>query len=174
MKKIIYLVVILVLILLGVYFYKTNLTKIIVNDFQSCVDSGNPVMESYPRQCRDGEKLFVEEIELFQYEDLLKVTYPSSGALVSSPLIIKGEARGYWFFEASFPVRLLDENGNELAVGIAQAKSNWMVEDYVPFEVKIEFNNPGSDIGYLVFEKDNPSGLPENADSVSMPVFFQN
>ncbi|MFA7216378.1 MAG: Gmad2 immunoglobulin-like domain-containing protein [Candidatus Paceibacterota bacterium] len=172
MKKILYIVILIIIALLLVYVFKTPKKQ--VTSFTECVSAGNPVMESYPRQCRDGEKLFVEEIEVFQYKDLLKVASPASGARVSSPLIIEGEARGYWFFEASFPVRLLDEDGNELAVGIAQAKSNWMVENYVPFEVKIEFSNPDSDIGYLVFEKDNPSGLPENADSVSMPIFFQN
>jgi len=34
-----------------------------VSDFDSCVKAGNPVMESFPRQCRDGDNLFVEEIE---------------------------------------------------------------------------------------------------------------
>ena len=38
--------------------------KHVVNNFEDCVDAGNPVMESYPRQCRtiDGN-LFVEIIE---------------------------------------------------------------------------------------------------------------
>jgi hypothetical protein len=34
-----------------------------VTTFAECVAAGNPVMESYPRQCRNGEQLFVEEIE---------------------------------------------------------------------------------------------------------------
>lgn len=34
-----------------------------VNNFKDCVAAGNPVMESYPRQCRHGDKTFVEEIE---------------------------------------------------------------------------------------------------------------
>ena len=35
-----------------------------INSFEDCVRAGNPVMESYPRQCRaeDG-RLFVEEID---------------------------------------------------------------------------------------------------------------
>lgn len=35
-----------------------------ISSFEECVDAGNPVMESYPRQCRtqDG-RLFVEEIK---------------------------------------------------------------------------------------------------------------
>lgn len=35
-------------------------TKVI--DFQSCVAAGNPVMESYPRQCRVGGVTYVEKI----------------------------------------------------------------------------------------------------------------
>ncbi len=33
-----------------------------VNSFQECVEAGNPVMESYPRQCRHEDRLFAEEI----------------------------------------------------------------------------------------------------------------
>lgn len=172
MKKILYLILLLVLI--GVAYFWMNKDSKLATNFEECVQKGNPVMESYPRQCSDNGNLFVEEIGDFQYKDLLRVTSPKSGNLISSPLVIKGQARGYWFFEASFPVRLLDEDGNEIAVGIAQAEGDWMTEDYVPFSVTINFQNSVGDIGYLVFEKDNPSGLPENADSVSMPIFFQN
>lgn len=34
-----------------------------INSFEDCVAAGNPVMESYPRQCKAGDKTFVEEIE---------------------------------------------------------------------------------------------------------------
>ncbi|MGH2500608.1 MAG: hypothetical protein ACRDF0_11040 [Candidatus Limnocylindria bacterium] len=30
--------------------------------FEECVRQGNPVMESYPRQCRAGGRLFVEAL----------------------------------------------------------------------------------------------------------------
>lgn len=34
-----------------------------INSFEDCVEAGNPVMESYPRQCMTAEgKNFVEEI----------------------------------------------------------------------------------------------------------------
>ncbi len=33
------------------------------DDFATCVGMGNPVMESYPRQCRDADgNLYVEDI----------------------------------------------------------------------------------------------------------------
>ncbi|MBW2972709.1 hypothetical protein KY359_06765 [Candidatus Woesearchaeota archaeon] len=35
-----------------------------IADFESCAAAGNPVMESYPRQCRHGGQTFVEEIDI--------------------------------------------------------------------------------------------------------------
>lgn len=35
-----------------------------VTSFDECVAAGNPIMESYPRQCRAGKDLFVEKIAL--------------------------------------------------------------------------------------------------------------
>ena len=48
-----------VISLLAVSFYKEPK----ISNFEECTEAGNPVMESYPRQCRDGEgNLFVEVI----------------------------------------------------------------------------------------------------------------
>src|SRR3989344_2847577 len=33
-----------------------------INSFEECAARGNPIMESYPRQCRAGGKTFVEKI----------------------------------------------------------------------------------------------------------------
>lgn len=33
-----------------------------INNFEECAEAGNPIMESYPRQCRADGKTFVEEI----------------------------------------------------------------------------------------------------------------
>ena len=32
-----------------------------MNDFEQCAKLGFPIMESYPRQCRAGDKIFVED-----------------------------------------------------------------------------------------------------------------
>lgn len=104
--------------------------------------------------------------------DLIRVESPEPNQTIASPLIVKGEARGYWFFEASFPVKLLDDEENLIALEIATAQSEWMTEEFVPFEAVVEFDDPAVEKGILVFEKDNPSGLPENADEFRIPVFF--
>lgn len=33
-----------------------------INSFEDCVAAGNPIMESYPRQCSDNGQTFVEEV----------------------------------------------------------------------------------------------------------------
>lgn len=39
-----------------------NVSEDRITNFKECIAAGNPVMESYPRQCRAGDKTFVEEI----------------------------------------------------------------------------------------------------------------
>ena len=105
--------------------------------------------------------------------DNLKIIAPAAEAIVSAPLVVKGEAKGGWYFEASFPIRLLDDKDNELAVVPAQAQRDWMTEAFVPFEATFTSFNPGSaTTGKLVFEKDNPSGLPEYDESFALPIRF--
>ena len=105
-------------------------------------------------------------------EDLIRVDTPRANEIISSPLIVRGMARGVWFFEGSFPIKLLDENGNILAQIPAQAQGEWMTNDFVPFEAKINFSVPVVQNGVLVLEKDDPSGLPEHADELRMPILF--
>lgn len=104
--------------------------------------------------------------------DIIKIFKPSPNSVVQSPLLIEGEARGFWFFEALFPIRLVDENNKEIAVAIAQAQSDWMTKDFVPFRAVIEFEPPAAEKGFLVFQKDNPSDLSENDDEVRVPVII--
>lgn len=100
------------------------------------------------------------------------VDLPKPNEIISSPLEIKGKARGSWYFEASFPIKLIDENGGIIAQTIAQAKSDWMTNELVPFEATLDFEAPISGKGFLVLEKDNPSGLSENAEEIKIPVRF--
>lgn len=37
--------------------------KVEVNNFEDCVKAGNPVMESYPRQCKHLDKTYTESLE---------------------------------------------------------------------------------------------------------------
>ncbi|KKS18061.1 MAG: hypothetical protein UU76_C0027G0005 [Parcubacteria group bacterium GW2011_GWC1_41_7] len=104
--------------------------------------------------------------------DMIEVVSPLGGSTVLSPLVVSGRARGNWYFEASFPIKLIDASGTEIAVGIAQAKGDWMTEDWVDFEALLNFTNPKTATGTLLLMKDNPSGMPENDAKLDIPVLF--
>lgn len=148
-----------------------------IETFEACVAAGNPVMESYPRQCRTASgRLFVEPIgNELEKNDLIRITYPRPGTAISSPLTIQGEARGTWFFEASFPVTLTDWDGLIIAEGYASAEGDWMTENFVPFTATLTFTKPDlyQERGTLILHKDNPSGLPEHDDALEIPVQFK-
>jgi len=112
------------------------------------------------------------EFALCPHEDLIRVFTPQANEKISSPLLIQGEARGFWFFEATFPVKLLDGQGNLIAQHYAQAKGDWMTEDFVSFEAELVFEAPTTQKGWLVLEKDNPSDLSENAEELRIPIIF--
>lgn len=166
------LVIILVLLVLaiGMVWYLNIQKKSAIADFATCAAAGNSVMESYPRLCRAGDKTFAEIVPVGN--DKIKVLSLLPDALVQSPLKVAGEARGTWYFEASFPVKLVDGNGQQLAAAPAQARGDWMTADFVPFEAVLNFDAPQTATGFLVLEKDNPSGLTQNAESFSVPVRF--
>jgi hypothetical protein len=107
------------------------------------------------------------------YSDKIRVTSPVAGSLITSPLTVTGEARGTWYFEASFPVEILDANRNQVAITPAQAQGEWMTENFVPFLATLNFTPPATDTGFVVFKKDNPSGLPEHDAQIEIPVRFR-
>jgi hypothetical protein len=106
-------------------------------------------------------------------DERIKVDTPVSFEKIQSPLVVRGEARGTWYFEASFPVKLVDGNGKVLIQTHAQANGEWMTTEFVPFEVTLTFPVPETETGTLILERDNPSGLPENDASIRIPVVFK-
>lgn len=113
-------------------------------------------------------------IAVSQYKDLIKVTYPMPGDEITSPLVIKGEARGMWFFEGDFPVVLTNWDGLIIAEGYASAEGDWMTEEYVPFTGTLNFEKPDfGEKGTLILQKDNPSDLPELDDAFEFDIIFK-
>ncbi len=182
MKKTIIGIIILIIIALGLWYawnnYQTAPVPVTTNEaissFDECAVAGYPIMESYPEKCQtESGQVFVRDIgNELEKQDLIKVDNPRPNQIIASPLTITGQARGYWFFEASFPVVLLDEDGRQLASGIAQADGDWMTEDFVPFKAELSFGATQADKGVLILAKDNPSGLPANDDELQIPVEF--
>ena len=104
--------------------------------------------------------------------DQLRIEAPAPDAVITSPLRVAGTARGPWFFEATFPVKLLDARGTLVTQSFVQAQGEWMTTEFVFFEGKLIFDAPATPTGTLVFEKANASGLPEHADALRVPVRF--
>lgn len=160
------------------YQNKNRNTSSINNDtistFEECRLAGFPIMESYPAQCLtpDGRNLSQDIGNEMEKQELIKIEYPRPNQEISSPFEFRGQARGSWYFEASFLARLLDAAGNELAVIPVQAQGEWMTTEFVPFKATMNFITPTTSTGMLILEKDNPSGLPQNDDRLIIPIRF--
>lgn len=111
-----------------------------------------------------------------KYKDFIRnvvvTSVPNRLSPYAETFFVKGEARGTWFFEASFPIELQDEQKKSIAVGHAQAATEWMTEDFVPFTATIDYSPTESKIGFLILKKDNPSGEPQFDDEFVVPVQF--
>jgi immunoglobulin-like protein involved in spore germination len=102
------------------------------------------------------------------------VESPPRGALITSPVRVTGKARGSWYFEAEFPIRVLDAQGDMIGTGVARAEGDWQTSSYVPFEASIVFRaSPTDSTGFLVIEKSNPSGRFQDAAESRVPVRFR-
>lgn len=200
MKKKVFVFISLVLFIsaVGVFyfvFFQEKATSTIVQSFEECVAAGNATLESYPAQCKtkDG-KSFTENIgNEMQMTDIIRIFSPRPNQFITNPLKITGEARGTWFFEAQSSVKLVDENNQVLGTGYITANppmattsggavpsaasisgdSTWMTTDFIPFSGEITFTSPPSAKATLILEKANPSGLPEKAEQLTIPVYVK-
>lgn len=102
----------------------------------------------------------------------IQVTTPAPGVTLPSTFTVTGKAVGGWYFEASFPYEVQDANGKKIAEGPVQAQGDWMTPEFVPFTLQITVPNYKGKAA-LILHNDNPSGLPENAASISIPVTIQ-
>lgn len=109
---------------------------------------------------------------IFSSDGSLAISAPEMNAIVVSPLAVSGSAKG-WYFEATFPVKILDGDGTILGNGQAQAQSDWTTTSSVPFFAVISFTKPKYATGTIVFQKDNPSGLLQNDKKFVLPIRFR-
>lgn len=102
--------------------------------------------------------------------DSIVVDSPQAGSTVGKSVTITGRARGPWYFEASFPVEVTDQNGEVIASTAAHAGGDWMTSEFVPFSATLTI--PAAYVGpaTIVLKNDNPSGDPSRAASLSYPV----
>ncbi len=105
--------------------------------------------------------------------DRIVLDLPARGAVVASPVEVRGRARGTWFFEGDFPLMLSDGDGNLVAHGFATAQSEWVTTEFVPFSAVLRFESPEPGPGRLILEKDNPSNRQALDDALVVPVVFK-
>jgi hypothetical protein len=196
MKPYIILAVLAVLLVAWFVFTSRNMQTVVpretpiatstptVLSFADCVRAGYPVMESSPRQCKtpDG-RTYAEEPSaadrdaMITYKnanaDNITVETPWPGAVTGKTFTVKGEARGPWYFEASFPVRVVTASGTVITTAVAQAQGEWMTEDFVPFAATVTVPPNFMGEAFLVLERDNPSGLPEHDASMMFPITIE-
>lgn len=167
-----------------------NNTTAQVKSYEDCKNAGYQLLSpAYPSQCKtpDGQ-VYVQDVvateipedvkaQIDAVKDLIVVDAPTPYSIITSPVKITGKARGNFYFEATFPIDVVDQDGKVIGHGQAKALSDWMTQDFVPFEATIDFPNQNTQgdfykRGAIVLHNDNPSGLPQNEKSIQIPVLF--
>lgn len=101
------------------------------------------------------------------------VTAPLYGQHSKTPLTVTGIAPNDWFFEASFPATLVDENNETLAQAPAQAQTDWTVKGPVPFKAELNFLVLQETRATLVLQEDMPGENNSTPREVRIPVVLE-
>ena len=101
------------------------------------------------------------------------VTAPLGHQKVGSSFMVVGKAPGGWFNEAVFPIQVRDATGTDVTVGQGRALGDWMTQNLVGFMATITIPKAFHGNADLILLKDNESGLPENDDSVTVPIIVK-
>jgi len=98
---------------------------------------------------------------------------PVPSAIVGKQFTVSGKARGYWFFEASFPIQVLDKDGKILVSSFATAEDEWMTTEFVNFSADVSIPENYIGLATLVLNKDNPSDMRDKDASISFPITIE-
>ncbi len=141
----------------------------VVTDTAAATETAATDAAATPPEAPDDIQAHIDE-----HADLIRLESPEPLAVIASPLVVTGRARGSWYFEASFPVVLVNWDGLIIAEGVATADGEWMTEEFVPFRATLEFVTPDyGERGTIILQKHNASGLPEHDDALEVPVRFE-
>ncbi len=161
---------------LGAYLYlfprSTDPKKI--NSFETCLDAGNLVVETQPREChmKDG-RVFYEEGNAEQLKEVIQVTKPLPKQVLENPFEINGKAVGSWYYNNQLSVKLFDENGKIVSTTIIKAQGP-LSKSFVPFIGAMNFQNAETAKGKLIIERTNPVQDPEGKNGpLIIPVRFK-
>jgi len=102
----------------------------------------------------------------------IEVFLPKINEEINSPLEIIGTVfgNGWIGFEGQVgTVKLFNSNGEKIAESYLEATTEWM-QPSVRFKTTLNFISLFIDDGVLVFNNENPSGLPENNREFILPI----
>jgi hypothetical protein len=136
-----------------------------------------PIKQTYNNRCLAEKENALNITEgackLTGGSNFLQVTAPAEGQLVTSPVNIKGQVLSPWLSEGVALIMIVDANGKTLGSTQIKGPSDWMTrESWMDFQSSITYTKPTTPTGFVVFKKDNPSGLPANDQTVKLPVRF--
>lgn len=95
------------------------------------------------------------------------------GQKVSGEIVATGEIKGGYFFEGNILVNILNRNKDLLRAGNGNAKTNWMTSEIVGFDAVMDFSGLKKGDAYIEIHNDNASGLPENDNSILIPIIIK-
>lgn len=170
--RILQIVALIVVVVLAFFVIKRNPSNepiVQITNYEECVQAGGNVVNGVCT-APNGTCCFSEKPPVAQPNVIVDTPKPMD--LITSPLVVKGRAKGTWFSEANLPVTLKDGKGNILAQKGFQSIGDWMTTDYVEFADSLPFVTPQTQYGTLVISKDNPSGDPANDEDFPVPVRF--
>ncbi len=157
--KIVIAILLIAVVVLGIRFFSGDEDTWLCQNGQ-WVKHGQPSAPQPASGCGD------------QTQAEIMVDSPLPNQAVTSPLIVKGRARGNWFFETIFPVELLDGQNKVIGSGQARARGDWMTNDLVPFTAEVNYQITATTTGFLVLKNDNSSGLPRYQKKFAIPVII--
>lgn len=106
-------------------------------------------------------------------ENDIVVASPKPHEILGSIIDVRGRARGWWYFEASFPIVIENKDGVVIGQGVGTADGEWMTEEFVPFNATLTLTTVYTGSATLIFKKDNPSGEASRDASVRIPIVIQ-
>lgn len=121
----------------------------------------------------DGQQQIQNATYINTNRDEIVVYAPVVGATVTKGLTVTGKAVGGWFHEAILTLEVLDESGEVIASGSANAQGDWMNEDFVDFSGTLQLPAEYTGEATLSLQKSNPSGLLENSASATIPITIE-
>ena len=102
----------------------------------------------------------------------VSVSSPLPNASVGKTFTVEGVAPNGWYNEAVFPIQVRDGDDDLIASGQGMAESDWTVSGPVRFHATIRLSQTYSGPADLILLRDNPSGLPQNEDEVTIPIII--